>query len=584
MASGLPHETVRNPIMRLSFPCLGILLMANLTAADPDLGSQVIILDPTMDAATIQSACDKVFTTQFSNQFGKERYAILFKPGTYSTELTVGFYTQVAGLGRLPGDVVVRGLKTKAFEVNTNVTQNFWRTVENFTVQPPSGKSTTWAVSQAAPMRRMHIKSELRLFIGGWASGGFMADTQVDGQVVPGSQQQWLSRNCAWNRWAGGVWNMAYMGCENTPAPAPWGRKHPHTVEPTTPVVREKPFLTIDKDGEYAVFVPEAKRDSRGPGWLAGPEAGKSVPLADFYIAKPAKDTAASLNQALQAGKHLLFTPGIYDLDASLKIDRPGTIVMGLGLATLHPIAGTPAVTVADVDNVTLASLLVDAGKAESPTLIQVGPQGSSADHRQSPTYLYDIFCRVGGAGAANTLSAVEVNSHDVIGDHTWIWRADHGEGADWNSTRSKNGLIVRGDRVKYYGLFVEHFQEYQTIWEGEDGQMFFYQCEIPYDVPSTEAWTHDGVKGWAAYKVGDRVQRHQAKAMGIYSFFRDAPVIMDRTIETPELPTVSFTNMIGFWLLGKEGAVVHRIINDAGDASTKDNREVRLISYPIAK
>lgn len=550
-------------------------------ATEPDFGPNVIIFDPSMDQKTVQEKCDAIFRQQFSNQFGRERYALLFKPGTYRADIKVGFYTHVAGLGKSPEDVIIDGvLRTQAFEANTNVTQNFWRTCENFTANP-AGKSVTWAVSQAAPMRRMHIMGDLRLFIGGWASGGFLSDSKIDGQVVSGSQQQWLSRNCEWGRWQGGVWNMAFMGVNNPPATGVWTNKQPHTVIAKTPFIQEKPFLFIDKTGAYAVFVPAPKRDSTGIGWRGGNEAGVSIPLSQFYIAHAATDTAATLNAALTAGKHLLLTPGIYRLDDSIKIARPDTIVLGIGLASLACQNGNPAVEIADVDGVKLAGILVDAGEKESPYLVQVGPPGSAKSHAANPTILYDLFCRIGGAGAANVVSAVVINSNDVIGDHAWIWRADHGAGSGWTSSRSKNGLIVNGANVTYYGLFVEHFQEYQTLWNGENGRLFFYQCELPYDVPSTAAWTHGGVKGWAGYKVADTVKRHGALALGIYSFFRDAPVIMDNLVEAPNTPGVHFQNIMTFWLKGQDGSVVEHVINGVGEASNKAHHEVRVALYP---
>ncbi len=107
---------------------------------------------------------------------------------------------------------------------NANATCNFWRTLENFAVTPAASKGTTRiAVSQAAPLRRLHVKGNLHLFDfdahwnAGWASGGFLADSVVDGEVVPASQQQWLSRNSKWSRWSNGVWNMVFVGCTNPP-------------------------------------------------------------------------------------------------------------------------------------------------------------------------------------------------------------------------------------------------------------------------------------------------------------------------------------------------------------------------------
>ena len=556
-------------------------------ASVPDLGPNVIIFDSTSDAKQVQAKCDEIFKEQFANQFGSQRYAVLFKPGAYQVNLGVGFYTQIAGLGKSPDDVVINGtLVTKAFEPNGNVTQNFWRSCENFQVKPPAGKASTWAVSQAAPMRRMHISSDLRLFISGWASGGFLADSKIDGKVISGSQQQWLSRNCEWGSWQGGVWNMVHLGVVNPPsASGAWDKKAPHTVIEKTPVVAEKPYLRVGDDGSLGVFVPQQKTDSIGCGWLDPKEAGTWLSLDKFHVAQAGKDTSATLNQALAAGKHLLLTPGIYRLDAALNVTKADTIVLGIGMASLIPDQGNAVFEVADVDGVKLAGLLIDAGAKESPYLIQVGaPKSSSSNnsqrHNANPICLYDIFCRIGGAGAASIDTALIINSNDVIGDHAWIWRADHGEGSGWTSSRAKTGLIVNGSHVSYYGLFVEHFQEYQTIWNGEDGRLVFYQCEIPYDVPSNEAWSHGTNKGWAAYKVGDAVTRHEASGMGIYSYFRDAVVSLDQAVEIPEVAGMRFKHVMNFWLTGKEGSSVDHVINKAGIASTKANPEVRLESY----
>jgi hypothetical protein len=93
-----------------------------------------------------------------------------------------------------------------------------------------------------------------------------------------------------------------------------------------------------------------------------------------------------------------------------------------------------------------------------SQTLIQVGEEGSSANHTQNPTALFDVYCRVGGPAPGVATSCLTIHSNDVIVDHTWLWRADHGDGVGWDENKSDTGLIVNGDNVTIYGLFVEHF------------------------------------------------------------------------------------------------------------------------------
>ena len=126
------------------------------TANTTVFGPNVYVFDPSMSAANIQSTATGLFTKMEANQFGSERYALLFKPGDYSVTFNVGFYTHVAGLGRNPDDVHINGgvNVTAKWMPNANATCNFWRTLENFSVTS-SKKNTTWiAVSQAAPLRR----------------------------------------------------------------------------------------------------------------------------------------------------------------------------------------------------------------------------------------------------------------------------------------------------------------------------------------------------------------------------------------------------------------------------------------------
>ena len=72
-------------------------------------------------------------------------------------------------------------------------------------------------------------------------------------------------------------------------------------------------------------------------------------------------------------------------------------------------------------------------------------------------------------------------------------------------------GVVVNGDDVTATGLFVEHYQKYNVIWAGEHGRTIMFQNEMPYDPPNQAAWQHDGVLGWAAYKVADSVRPTRA-------------------------------------------------------------------------
>ncbi len=302
-------------------------------------------------------------------------------------------------------------------------------------------------------------------------------------------------------------------------------------------------------------------------------------------MARPDADTASTINAALARGKHLLLTPGIYRLTDTIRVTRPDTVVLGLGFATLRPENGVTAMTTADADGIVLAGLLFDAGTAESPVLLEIGPAGSRVGHASNPISLHDVFLRVGGAGVGKAAVSLRINSHDTIVDHTWIWRADHGSGVGWDSNTGANGLVVNGDAVTIYGLFVEHYQQYQVLWNGNGGRVYFYQSEIPYDPPDQPSFTSaPGVNGWSSYKVADAVTSHEAWGLGIYSVFRKPGVILTRAIEAPEAPGVRFHNMITV-CLGRNGEITH-IINDAGGKTTPNNvrNAPRLTEYPLPK
>ena len=233
---------------------------------NPNFGPNVNVFDPSTPTSTIQNRLNTLFTQQETNQFGPQRYAVLFKPGTYTADVNLGFFTQVAGLGMSPDDVNLNGhVRAEAFWMGGNATQNFWRSAENLSVTLPAGVQVErWAVSQAAPYRRMHLRgagNQIQLWNGGdgWSSGGFMADTKIDGLVVSGSQQQWYSRNSEFGGWTGSVWNMVFQGVAG--APPPHFPNPSHTVIANTPTVREKPFLYVTASGEYRVFVPALRAE-----------------------------------------------------------------------------------------------------------------------------------------------------------------------------------------------------------------------------------------------------------------------------------------------------------------------------------
>ena len=575
-------------VMAAAAAAPGLLALSSSASAAPDraldlpgggdLGPNVIVFDPS--TAGIQATLDEIFAQQETAQFGTGRYQLLFKPGTYSgLNAQLGFYTSIAGLGLSPDDTSINGdVTVDAGWFNGNATQNFWRSAENLALTPVNG-TNRWAVAQAAPFRRMHIRGGLNLSPTGygWASGGYIADSRVDGSVGPYSQQQWYTRDSSVGGWLNAVWNMVFSGVEGAPAqsfPSP-----PYTTLDTTPVSREKPFLYLD-GSDYKVFLPELRTDARGTTWGSGTPRGTSVPLTQFYVAQPGV-SAATLNQALTQGLHLLLTPGIYHLDQPIQVNSPNTVVLGLGYATLVPDNGVTALKTADVDGVRLAGFLIDAGTANSDTLLEVGPAGASADHSANPTTVQDVFVRIGGAGAGKATTSMVINSRHTIVDHTWVWRADHGDGVGWDTNRADYGIVVNGDNVLATGLFVEHFNKYDVQWNGEGGRTIFFQNEKAYDAPNQAAIQNGDIKGYAAYKVADSVSTHEAWGLGSYCYFNVDPTIVQHNgFAVPDTPGVKFHDVLVV-SLGGQGQYEH-VINETGSpTSGTDTVPSTVTSYP---
>jgi hypothetical protein len=565
------------------------------TSDTPDFGANVKIFDSTTSAATIQASLDSTFNAELLSataQFGSERTAFLFKPGTYNVTARLGFYESVQGLGQNPDDVRLNGGVTVDSGWNlgdqTNATQNFWRSVENLAIVPGGG-TTEWAVSQAAPMRRVHIIGNLHMGPTnqgqgqGYSSGGYIADSRIDNIVSTGSQQQWYTRDSNVGVWYDGVWNTVFSGVAGAPPqsfPAP-----PDTTVATTPVSREKPYLYIDSAGKYRVFVPSLRTNSSGATWNVGSAtAGTSIPMSQFYVAKPGV-TGATLNAALAAGLNLFFTPGVYSIEQPIAITRANTVVLGIGFPTLQPTGGVTPMTVADVDGVKIAGLLFDAGTTNSASLLTVGPGTSAVSHAGNPTTVQDVFFRIGGAVSGKATNSLIVNSNNVIVDDIWAWRADHGSAATgWTVNTAETGLLVNGANVLATGLFVEHYQKYQVLWNGENGKTIFFQNEMPYDVPSQAAWTSGNGNGWAAYKVGANVKNHEAWGLGSYCFFNiggtNTNINAARGFEVPDVAGVKLHSILTV-SLGGNGTISHVVNNTGAAAQGTSTTPVDLISYP---
>jgi len=578
-----------------------------VTPRTQDLGSNVTLITPDLPQAQVQATLDAIASRQVGNQFGPERDAILFAPGTYGSaaqplRFQVGYYTEVAGLGQNPGDVVVNGAVNVYNQCTTDAggarsciaLNNFWRSLSNLTINPTGGEGCQaatefWAVSQAAPMRRVDVsgKTSFMDYCGDgpyFASGGFVADSRL-GTLTNGSQQQWLTRNSQLGSWSNGVWNQTFSGVQGAPAQS-FPTPDPYTTLATTPVSKEKPYLYVDARGAWKVFVPRAQKSSSGATWTSGSTPGDSLPLSTFFVAKPS-DSAKTIERQLSRGKNLLFTPGVYGIDRTLHVRKAGTVVLGLGLATLTAERGTVPIRVSEVPGVDIAGLTIDAGTKNSSALLVIGSEGGH-EHGSSakrPTAVQDVFFRIGGPHVGKATTSLVVKSDHVILDDIWAWRADHGvEGSvGWKVNTADTGVKVTGDDVTATGLFVEHYQRYNVIWSGERGRTVFFQNELPYDAPNQAAWQHGKTLGWAAYKVDDKVRHHELWAGGSYIYTNVEPSLhLSHAFEVPDRKDVRLHDLVTV-SLNNAGTIDH-VVNDTGPAATPKaggSNVVDLVAYP---
>src|SRR5580700_7749664 len=547
----------------------------------PNFGPNVYVFTPSMPQSQIQATVDSIASQQVGNQFGTQRYALLFEPGTYGSAadpliFQVGYYTAVAGLGALPGDVVINGavdVYNQCSSGSCTALDNFWRSLSNLTINvtepnvspvPCTEGNEFWATSQASPMRRVDINGTLTLFdyctSPSYSSGGFIADSVFSGgSVINGSQQQFMVRNSNIDDWTNSVWNQVFSGDVGAPAQS-FGLTPgtQYTTLPTSPVTEEEPFLYTDSRGSYHVFVPAVQHNSSGPAWASGTEAGRSIPISTFFVASPGTPTPA-INAALARGRNLILTPGVYDLDQPIVVSRPDTVVMGLGFATLVPQHGNAAMIVAANTGVKLSGLIVDAGPVNSPVLLSVGVPGPGGGTATDPDTIQDVFFRVGGAETTPVSATVSLldNADNSIIDDVWAWRADHGAntavtgpqgqvGAGWTFNQGATGVVVNGDNVTAYGLAVEHYQKTEVIWNGQGGTNIFFQNELPYDPPSQAAWDKSATQlGYPAFAVSPNVTSFNGYGMASYVVFiyTNATLWDSMAYRAPNRPGVKFTD-----------------------------------------
>lgn len=568
--------------------------------------------DPDMVRKKLEVAAQDVWNEEHQtftsdHHFSNRRHAVLFAPGSYNYSFQVGYYTQVAGLGRSADDVkFVSGTGPFVTALNQHLhadgtcLDTFWRSAENFFVQG----SMTWAVSQASPLRRVHIGGDLVLHDrAAYASGGHLANARIDGHLYAGGQQQYFVKNVELTGGAsGGAWSMVYVGCTGmVPSASPGsGTSASITVVDTPHVRQEKPYIALKEDGiAFELRIPTVLRtDSDLVGPLLEGTQDQVIDFSRVRLVQPT-DATEDIQAALDNGKDVVLSPGIYELKEPLKLSKSNQVLLGMGLATLVGPPHGPCVQIqAGTTGCILAGIMLEASKSsedkDNKILLEVGEAGSmDPGNHKSPVALFDIYCRVGGSSHENREAiAVDtmarIHSGHVIGENLWLWRADHAQLGDdspnyphispifWQTEqhqyRVETGLEVFGDDVTMFGLAVEHANGHQTVWSGNRGLVYFYQCEFPYGVDCEFASS-----GFRGYLVKETVKEHTVFAPGIYSNFRNENVVVPTAIEHPERPGVVCVNPFTV-KLDNQGAIAS-VTNGKGIATAATGIPIRLTS-----
>eukprot|EP00580_Thalassiosira_gravida_P018952 CAMPEP_0201662778 /NCGR_PEP_ID=MMETSP0494-20130426/4782_1 /ASSEMBLY_ACC=CAM_ASM_000839 /TAXON_ID=420259 /ORGANISM="Thalassiosira gravida, Strain GMp14c1" /LENGTH=847 /DNA_ID=CAMNT_0048141231 /DNA_START=69 /DNA_END=2612 /DNA_ORIENTATION=+ len=638
-----------------------------------------------------QPTTDYTYTT--ANHFSStHRIALLFSPGTYPIDFEVGYYTSIHGLGIHPTDVafanVTKGPHVPALDKYTNRPPNgsgldtFWRSIENIATYPHHGMR--WTVSQAAPLRRMHIGTNLDLYDGdAWVSGGVVANVVVEGRVNFGGQQQWLMRNVDLRGGevpVGGAWSLVFVGCvgdvprefsgmmmKGGGGGAGAGAGPSISVEDDVDLRVEKPYIVMKemgrryrnrrrrrrgsmiREGEegreqptsseyyhrftngtnpreeveyhryrFELRVPAATfgRNATGPQFEDGSGDGiirdfrrvkLGVPSNSTDPTEAAVQNHKNLQKALDEGKDLVISPGIYPVSDTLNVKYANQVILGLGYATLvAPRDGSPCILVHPrVPGVRIAGIMLEASKQKGKTnsgrtaspssssLLQWGTPAADDDpgDARNPGVLSDVYARVGGVHRdVSTDVMIRLHSGNVYGDNLWLWRADHVQlrpkeepnfpqiSGKYRQTERgecevKNGLVVEAgaSNVTIVGLAVEHATEDQIVWNGEYGQVYFYQSEFPYDVDHSYADNK-----FAGYRVGPNVENHKAVGLGIYSNFRDYDVKVGTAVVHPAngygSRGIQLRNMFTVKLDNK--GKIGSIVNGRGPGPTVDSEK----------
>ena len=578
---------------------------------------------PQWDDGDVGKHLEAMMTTNagFGNrgQWSTQHFGFLFYPGvSYTKTVQVGYLTTVHGMGLSPTDVSVPvmclGDNTRAL----GALDGFWRGAENLqllapTTCPPTfdgtqGQGTcqqvpggilpgpdvpngcpwgslvspTWAASQASALRRVssaHLMLDFQpsdVKIAGakpcpaaFASGGFAADCAIDTLDAASfsGQQQYMFVGVAFGSLPSpNVWNYVFAGCTGAPLEA-CGTKPPvKAVLPELPITRNKPVLAWSPKKElqkqaYSIYFDEAASTAVSGVRPMGRPHG-------FAIATSEAELQALLQKKTQV--IVLGSPNDIEISQDLVLETDGTTIVGMGMPVLL-LTGTTTVRV-KASGCSLCGLIFDCrGKKED----MLSWESTEPPSSTSRGLLADCYFRVGGTVDPTTISCnamCHVKSGSLIIENAWMWRADHGP-PQWPKTgrydsatqtyynESKMGLWVEETaQVTAYGLACEHSTTTNCKWEGDNGQLYFFQCELPYCV--AEGWNFPGL-----FVTG---KNFTGTGLGVYCYFPDSTFCqtayprVDLGVSVPADATVK--NVITVWLNGvPEQGGIEQVISCGG-------------------
>jgi len=362
-----------------------------------------------------QNLVDQLFVAQNKKaeaEFGDTRVLILLLPGNHALEIEVGYYTSVVGVGTTPGDTVVKGYVEVPNDDDACIgaLDNFFRNISNLTIDLTKN-TNFFRVSQASPIRNIVVRNgdfavaeydtcivTDGIGLGGYSSGGYMANVQiVNGSLDFSTQQQFFTRNTTFNQTKDGSWNLFYMGCEGD---IPQNKCPVNGITLVTDIPRivgpiaAAPRMMYQADGTISLIKPAIYTNSRG---VLGPSPDDEV-LTDVFVVNPQTEIGL-INRKLAEGVHLVFSPGIYSFAEPVKITKSGTVVMGLGYATIVPTAANAAMVIADgTEGVRVGGFILQGGVAvdgnRTNALLVVGETENAEGSEENPNILFDMSSR----------------------------------------------------------------------------------------------------------------------------------------------------------------------------------------------